>query len=196
MQAAPNAHSWPGLDVPVHEAERVGFGQRKGHLLDEGDGAARFEGAKARDDPVEQPALCPRMSLAPWSAAMHEPAPVYPGKDLLDPSSRTLIVVGDTQETSWREVVLEQDRHLRILLLAEITRRRPTAVLHLGDLVTWGSSRHHWERLDAELAGLRARGTPLLPVEWTRGRSTTANEAQVSPSARSASIDFHCLTAR
>jgi hypothetical protein len=110
-------------------------------------------------------------------------SPVYPGLERLDPLSRTVIVVGDTQETSWLEVILEQNRKLRPTLLSEIARRGPDAVLHLGDLVTWGASGRHWARLDAELEPLRASGTPLLPVvgnhdRWPRQRAAEERLAE------------------
>jgi len=119
------------------------------------------------------------------------PAPRYPGLEALDPTGATLVVVGDTQETSWLELVLEQNRHLRPRLLAEITRRRPAAVLHLGDLVTWGASRRHWRRLDADLAALRDARVPLLPVYGNHDRWPLARAAEAEVGAR-----FACLRDR
>ncbi|MFO0750547.1 MAG: metallophosphoesterase [Myxococcota bacterium] len=115
---------------------------------------------------------------------MREPAPLYPGLDALDPAARRFVVIGDTQETAWVELVMEQNRHLRPLLLAEIARRRPGAILHLGDLVTWGSSRRHWGRLDRELAPLRAAGVPLLPVVGNHDRMVFARPAMAELGAR------------
>lgn len=105
-------------------------------------------------------------------------SPVYPGLSSLDPSSRSVIVVGDTQETSWLEVILEQNRKLRPVLLSEIARRRPGALLHLGDLVTWGASKRHWARLDAELEPLRSSGIPLLPVVGNHDRWPRPHRAE------------------
>ncbi|MCC6621636.1 MAG: metallophosphoesterase [Deltaproteobacteria bacterium] len=117
--------------------------------------------------------------------------PTYPGLEALDPTSSRLVIVGDTQETSWLEVVLEQNRRLRPHLLAEITRRRPGAVLHLGDLVTWGASQRHWRRLDAELADLRAAHVPVLPVFGNHDRWPLARAAEAQVGAR-----FACLRER
>ncbi len=97
------------------------------------------------------------------SAAPPASPPAYAGPDALRVDSGHLIAIGDTQETAWVELFMEQNRHLRPLLLAEVARRAPDGVLHMGDLVPRGSSARHWARLDAELAPLHARGTPLLP---------------------------------
>jgi len=96
----------------------------------------------------------------------------YPGLEALVPRSRRLVVVGDTQETALVErlIGLEQNAGRRVHLLDELSARAPDGVLHLGDLVTYGSSAGHWRRLDALLAPLRARRIPMLPVVGNHDR--------------------------
>jgi len=86
--------------------------------------------------------------------------------------SRRLAVVGDTQETALveRMLGLEQNAKRRVHLLNELAAREPDAVLHLGDLVTYGSSRGHWRRLDALLAPITERRIPILPVVGNHDR--------------------------
>lgn len=81
-----------------------------------------------------------------------------------------LAVIGDTQETALIErlVGLEQNAARRAPLIAELARRAPDAVLHLGDLVTYGSSPGHWRRWDELFA--RLDGTPVLPAVGNHDR--------------------------
>lgn len=96
----------------------------------------------------------------------------YHGPEALVPRTRRLAIIGDTQSTALVErlIGLEQNAHHRPHLFAEMHRRRPDGVLHLGDLVTWGSSAAHWARLDAELASLREAAIPLLPAVGNHDR--------------------------
>ncbi len=96
----------------------------------------------------------------------------YPGPEALVENTRRLAVVGDTQETAWVErlVGLEQNASRRVHLLNELAARKPDGVLHLGDLVTFGSSRGHWARLDALLEPLREANIPLMPVVGNHDR--------------------------
>jgi 3',5'-cyclic AMP phosphodiesterase CpdA len=96
----------------------------------------------------------------------------YPGPEALVPTARRLALVGDTQETAWVErlVGLEQNASRRVYLLNELARRKPDGVLHLGDLVAFGSSRGHWSRLDALLGPLREANIPLMPVVGNHDR--------------------------
>ncbi len=84
-----------------------------------------------------------------------------------------LALIGDTQETALIErlVGLEQNAARRAPLIAELVRRGPDAVLHLGDLVTYGSSARHWRRWDRLFAGLA--GTPILPAVGNHDRMIT-----------------------
>ena len=95
---------------------------------------------------------------------MSREAPIYAGFEALAGRGGPLAVVGDTQRTSrlelwWRAHDAEQEA-----LFEALTEARPAAILHLGDLVTWGPSRWHWRRFDRLHAGLRAAGVPVFPV--------------------------------
>lgn len=94
------------------------------------------------------------------------------GLEALAPRTRRLAIIGDTQSTALVErlVGLEQNAHHRPRIFAEMARRMPDAVLHLGDLVTYGSSDAHWQRLDGELAAFRDHGIPILPAVGNHDR--------------------------
>lgn len=93
------------------------------------------------------------------------------------PAPARLVAIGDTQETALVErlIGLEQNAARRHWLLDEIARRAPERVLHLGDLVTFGSAPAHWARLDALLQPLHARGIPISPVVGNHDRMLRAN---------------------
>jgi len=112
-----------------------------------------------------------RAVVGPIDQAVSDRA-VYAGPEALVARTRRLAVIGDTQSTALLErlVGLEQNEHHRPLLFAEMHRREPDGVLHLGDLVTWGSSEAHWRKLDAELAALRDAGVPVMPVVGNHDR--------------------------
>lgn len=79
-----------------------------------------------------------------------------------------LVVLGDTQRTSWGETLLfdrEQNEAARRSLIAKLAaEERPAFVVHLGDLVTVGDSREEWEYFDRLLSPLTARRIPVLPI--------------------------------
>jgi 3',5'-cyclic AMP phosphodiesterase CpdA len=89
--------------------------------------------------------------------------PVYSG-DLSQRQGSTFILVGDTQRTSLWELWREQNDQARIAVLERIVSEGPAFVVHLGDVVFEGSSESHWRQFDAEAAGFRTRGIPVLPV--------------------------------
>lgn len=79
-----------------------------------------------------------------------------------------IIVLGDTQRTSWAEEELlgrEQNEQPRRDLMAAIAEReRPAFVVHLGDMVVSGASRFEWTYFDHLVSPLTARGIPIRPV--------------------------------
>jgi hypothetical protein len=79
-----------------------------------------------------------------------------------------LIVLGDTQRTSWPEEVLcgreQNERARRDLIAAIAEREHPAFVVHLGDMVVDGASPAEWQYFDHLVSPLRARQVPIRPV--------------------------------
>lgn len=113
------------------------------------------------------------MKVCPWFAAgilagvisaADKPSPPYPGLDRLDPRKKIVAVIGDTQHTTILEFWRERNFRKTGLLFAEIARREPAFILHLGDLTAWGSRRVHWSFFDDYTRAIRHQGVPILPV--------------------------------
>jgi hypothetical protein len=101
--------------------------------------------------------------------------PVY--SDGPGDSSRPLAILGDTQRTLWAErlQLREQNDLERAAIVDDLARERPGLVVAIGDLVSVGSLRPHWEYFDALMEPIRARGIPVLPAlgnhdYWGGGR--------------------------
>lgn len=88
----------------------------------------------------------------------------YAGWSEISPSKNHFLLVGDTQKTSHWEFWRERNDKERTLIIAEITRRDPAFVLHLGDLTTRGSSRKHWQDFDNLNRGMREKRIPYFPT--------------------------------
>lgn len=79
-----------------------------------------------------------------------------------------IIVLGDTQRTTWEEVVFmwrEQNEAARLALIKKIANEEhPAFVVHLGDMVESGGSAENWEYFDRLMSPLTARKIQILPV--------------------------------
>jgi len=78
-----------------------------------------------------------------------------------------IVLLGDTQRTSWVETALgrEQNETARRALIDKIAREeRPAFVVHLGDMVVTGSDAESWEYFDRLVSPLTVRKIPILPV--------------------------------
>ena len=93
-----------------------------------------------------------------------EKIPSYSGWSEIPPSKNHFILVGDTQKTSRWEFWRERNDKERKSIIAEITRREPAFVLHLGDLTTRGSSKKHWQDFDDLHRGIREKKIPYFPT--------------------------------
>jgi hypothetical protein len=114
--------------------------------------------------------------LLVWSPLVGAPA-AFPGFKDIDQRKNSFIVVGDTQRTSnwefWRERNFSETQSL----LAEIARRNPAFVIHVGDLTARGSSEKHWEYFDQWHRPILDRKIPYFPVAGNHeyyGSDTTA----------------------
>lgn len=83
------------------------------------------------------------------------------GREGFDP---LCILIGDTQKTTWFEFWRERNVSATSALVAEIARRSPGFVLHLGDLTARGQSGPHWRHFDRVFRPLRDAGVPLVPT--------------------------------
>lgn len=98
-----------------------------------------------------------------WRAALGA-APVYEGFERIAPENSRFVFLGDTQGTSRWEFWRERNDRARTQILAEIVRRQPAFLVHLGDLVFQGSSAKHWEVFDGWHGDVRRNRIPYLPI--------------------------------
>ncbi len=90
--------------------------------------------------------------------------PHYAGFTEIDPAKNNFIVVGDTQGTTLFEFGRERNDKERKIILAEIARREPAFVIHLGDLTNDGGSEKKWREFDDLNKALREKKIPYFPI--------------------------------
>lgn len=93
-------------------------------------------------------------------------APKYPCELPIAPLQK-LIVVGDTQRTTWQERAFlgrEQNDSQRAKVLRAIAEEKPDLLLHLGDMVAVGEDADDWIYFDTLAATLREQNTPVLAM--------------------------------
>jgi len=73
-------------------------------------------------------------------------------------------IISDTQRTSLLEFWRERNQKERVLLVQEIARRKPSFLLHLGDLVFNASSPSDWSQFDQLFSPIWQAGIPVLPI--------------------------------
>jgi hypothetical protein len=92
-------------------------------------------------------------------------APAVPGgSPAAAVAVNTLVLIGDTQRTTWMERLIgrEQNEAGRQALIEKLVREeRPAFIVHLGDLVSFGHSSEEWEYFDRLVAAV---GVPIHPV--------------------------------
>ncbi len=117
---------------------------------------------------VRHAARCVALLIVAAPACAGEPPP-----ELTAPAAPTtalggtLVVLGDTQRTTWPELLIgrENNESARRALIDKLAREeRPALLVHLGDLVGWGSSSSEWEYFDGLMSALTSQGTPIHPV--------------------------------
>lgn len=74
------------------------------------------------------------------------------------------IIIGDTQATSLWEFWRERNDDKRKLIIAEIAKREPAFVIHLGDLTTRGASKKHWQQFDDLHKAFQQKKIPYFPI--------------------------------
>ncbi len=97
---------------------------------------------------------CSAPEAPPW------PFDAAPGK--FRPPER-IVLLGDSRPRRFLEFWRSGAQEVRERIIDRIAVERPDLVLHLGDLVTDGSSAA-WARFDREMASLREAGIPFFPA--------------------------------
>lgn len=113
-------------------------------------------------------ALAARLTLAlACGAGQASVEPLHgaaPGPVAAGASGQALVLLGDTQRTTWMERLIgrEQNEAGRQGLIEKLAREeRPAFVVHLGDMVSWGHASDEWEYFDRLVAPL---AVPIHPV--------------------------------
>ena len=81
-----------------------------------------------------------------------------------DRNPQKIALIGDTQQTSRLEFWRERNTGVTGRLIAEMARRRPAGVIHLGDLTFSGMSPGHWRHFDRSHRPLRDNRVPVFPI--------------------------------
>jgi predicted phosphodiesterase len=97
----------------------------------------------------------------------------------IDSSKSTFIIIGDTQRTSAWEFWRERNFFQTQSLAAEMARRDPAFIIHLGDLTARGSSTRHWNLFEKYHKPIFDRGIPIFPIlgnhDYLVGRKRALN---------------------
>lgn len=105
-----------------------------------------------------------------------------------EPVDGAIVVLGDTQRTSWGEVVFlgrEQNEVARHALIQKIVaEERPAFVVHLGDMVDAGGADESWKYFDQLMAPLSARQIPIFPVFGNHDRCNSKRDLMRYAGAR------------
>jgi predicted MPP superfamily phosphohydrolase len=126
-------------------------------------------------------------------AQLSSAAPVYNQGQLPRPDQdESFLLLGDTQQTFFLERWLlrrESNGPESARLLTDAARERVAFLVHLGDLVTVGSSGSSWEAFDRLLAPVREAGIPVFPVlgnhdYWGRNSSALREAGERFPELR------------
>lgn len=73
-------------------------------------------------------------------------------------------ILGDTQRTSILEVWRERNDPQRERLLRQFAQQRPDVMIHLGDMVFYGSDHDDWDYFDRVMEPARRAGISVLPI--------------------------------
>ncbi|MBI3257909.1 MAG: metallophosphoesterase [Ignavibacteriae bacterium] len=79
-------------------------------------------------------------------------------------SSNKIVLLGDTQRTLWFEFWREQNDDIRELIFPQILTHKPSTVVMLGDLVSWGASENEWEYFDRISKPVREANVGFITV--------------------------------
>lgn len=102
----------------------------------------------------------------------------YAGPEALGQRGSGVILVGDTQRTSFAEFWREQNDPERIRILASAAREDPRALILLGDLVFQGDSRRQWSNFNEAASPIRMKGIPVFPLLGNHDHFGNSNEGR------------------
>lgn len=91
-------------------------------------------------------------------------APEYSQALLKAGSGVEVAVIGDTQRTGFVEVWRETNNPQREQLLRQLAEHHPDAIVHLGDMVFYGSSTADWTYFDNATKPIRDKNIPVYPL--------------------------------
>jgi 3',5'-cyclic AMP phosphodiesterase CpdA len=89
---------------------------------------------------------------------------VYPDVFSVDNASTSIVIIGDTQRTSAMEYRRARNEVATQHLAAEIARRHPGFILHLGDVTSFGASEAQWRNFEHDFEPVRKKRIPIFPV--------------------------------
>ncbi len=89
---------------------------------------------------------------------------VYSGTIAHPDRPQSIVLIGDTQATGWVEFWRESNDDVRKAILDKVAEENPALILHVGDVVFYGSGSSHWEEFDNNAQEIRKRGIPIFPV--------------------------------
>lgn len=84
--------------------------------------------------------------------------------DTTTQNNNSIIILGDTQRTSFWEFWREQNDDERRKLLNAIADENPSAIIILGDLIFQGDSPHHWTLFNEFAAPIYQNKIPVFPL--------------------------------
>lgn len=106
--------------------------------------------------------------LALIAGGCSPPMPPFPCDAEPPPNpGETIVVVGDTQRTTWPESLFlnrEQNEFARRQLVQKIAKENPRFVVHLGDMVSEGGDLSEWDYFDRLMLPIERRRIPILPT--------------------------------
>ncbi len=100
----------------------------------------------------------------------------YAGPEALGGGGKGVILVGDTQRTSFAEFWREQNDPERERIFRSVAGEDPAALIILGDLVSQGDSRRAWSYFNEAAAPVRAKGIPVFPLLGNHEHFGNSNE--------------------
>lgn len=101
--------------------------------------------------------------------------------------SRTIAVIGDTQNTLWAERIFlrrEDNASARDMLLQSLREENFDMLIHLGDMVENGASARAWEEFDRGFASILARHATFMPMMGNHDYWGNAQRRRVNIAAR------------
>jgi predicted MPP superfamily phosphohydrolase len=78
--------------------------------------------------------------------------------------SSKILIVGDTQGTSFWEFCREKNEGITKIVLDRMAKEKPEFIIHLGDVVTRGSSENSWKDFENAAENIRRDSIPIYPI--------------------------------